>query len=75
MHDMKDTHSVGVCVGTIRSSYPDARDGSDAGMKDGELPDEKTVEFDDDTLELTLPSGTYDVTLRGFWENYLYARL
>ncbi|XP_058250758.1 cytoplasmic 60S subunit biogenesis factor ZNF622 isoform X1 [Hemibagrus wyckioides] len=41
----------------FRSSYPDARDGFDAEMKDGELPDEKTVEFDDDTLELTLPSG------------------
>lgn len=49
-----------VCV--IRSSYPDARDGADVEMKDGELPDEKTVEFDDDTLELTLPSGLYDIT-------------
>lgn len=27
-------------------------------MKDGELPEGKTVEFDDETLELTLPSGT-----------------
>lgn len=27
-------------------------------MKDGELPDEKTVALDDETLELTLPSGT-----------------
>ncbi|XP_026793121.3 cytoplasmic 60S subunit biogenesis factor ZNF622 isoform X2 [Pangasianodon hypophthalmus] len=41
----------------FRSSYPDAHDGTDVEMKDGELPDEKTVEFDDDTLELTLPSG------------------
>ncbi|KAK3546198.1 hypothetical protein QTP70_025224, partial [Hemibagrus guttatus] len=41
----------------FRSSYPDARDGSDAEMKDGELPDEKMVEIDDETLELTLPSG------------------
>ncbi|KAF7705867.1 zinc finger protein 622 isoform X1 [Silurus meridionalis] len=41
----------------FRSSYPDARDGTDVEMKDGGLPDEKTVEFDDDTLELTLPSG------------------
>lgn len=62
-------------MGTIRSSYPDARDGPDAGMKDGELPDEKTVEFDDDTLELTLPSGTYDVTLGFFLNYYFYARL
>lgn len=53
-----------MCVLIIRSSYPDARDGSDAEMKDGELPGEKTVEFDDDTLELTLPSGTYYVALR-----------
>ncbi|GAA6101218.1 zinc finger protein 622 [Tachysurus ichikawai] len=41
----------------FRSSYPDARDGSDAEMKDGVLPEDKTVELDDDTLELTLPSG------------------
>lgn len=41
----------------FRSSYPDAKDGDDVEMKDGELPDDKTVEFDDDTLELTLPSG------------------
>ncbi len=27
-------------------------------MKDGELPDEKTVAVDDETLELTLPSGS-----------------
>ncbi|CAM4589339.1 unnamed protein product [Leuciscus chuanchicus] len=41
----------------FRSSYPDAKDGDDVEMKDGELPDEKTVEIDDETLELTLPSG------------------
>ncbi|XP_076829626.1 cytoplasmic 60S subunit biogenesis factor ZNF622 isoform X2 [Brachyhypopomus gauderio] len=41
----------------FRSSYPDAREGGDVEMKDGELSDEKTVEFDDETLELTLPSG------------------
>ncbi|XP_043079883.1 zinc finger protein 622 [Puntigrus tetrazona] len=41
----------------FRSSYPDAKDGDDGEMKDGELPDDKTVEFDDETLELTLPSG------------------
>ncbi|XP_030629816.1 zinc finger protein 622 [Chanos chanos] len=38
----------------FRSSYPDA---GDVEMNDGELPDEKNVEFDEDTLELTLPSG------------------
>ncbi|XP_076150561.1 cytoplasmic 60S subunit biogenesis factor ZNF622 [Alosa pseudoharengus] len=41
----------------FRSSYPDAKDGDDVEMRDGELPDDKNVEFDDDTLELTLPSG------------------
>lgn len=50
-----------MCV-IIRSSYPDAHNGSDIEMKDGELPDEKMVEFDDDTLELTLPSGMHSVT-------------
>lgn len=48
----------------IRSSYPDAHDGTDVEMKDGELPDERTVDFDDDTFELTLPSGAYDLTMR-----------
>lgn len=41
-----------------RSSYPDAKDGDDVEMRDGALPDMTSVEFDDDTLELTLPSGT-----------------
>ncbi|XP_051552929.1 cytoplasmic 60S subunit biogenesis factor ZNF622-like isoform X2 [Myxocyprinus asiaticus] len=41
----------------FRSSYPDAKDGDDMEMRDGDLPDEKTVEVDDETLELTLPSG------------------
>ncbi|XP_062848981.1 cytoplasmic 60S subunit biogenesis factor ZNF622 [Trichomycterus rosablanca] len=41
----------------FRSSYPDANDGEEVEMKDGELPDDKTVEFDDEMLELTLPSG------------------
>ncbi|KAI4883559.1 hypothetical protein NFI96_014681 [Prochilodus magdalenae] len=42
----------------FRSSYPDAKEGGDdVEMKDGELPEDKTVEFDDETLELTLPSG------------------
>ncbi|KAL2096985.1 hypothetical protein ACEWY4_006192 [Coilia grayii] len=41
----------------FRSSYPDAKDGDDVEMRDGALPDEKNVEYDDETLELTLPSG------------------
>lgn len=49
-----------MCV--FRSSYPDAKDGDDVEMKDGDLPDEKTVEFDDETLELTLPSGKHHFT-------------
>ncbi len=43
-----------------RSSYPDRKEGEDAEMDDEELPDDKTLEYDDETLELTLPSG--DVT-------------
>lgn len=41
----------------FRSSYPDRKEGEDAEMDDEELPDDKTLEYDDDTLELTLPSG------------------
>lgn len=40
-----------------RSSYPDRKEGEDAEMDDEELPDDKTLEYDDETLELTLPSG------------------
>lgn len=39
-----------------RSSYPDRREGEDDGG-DEELPDQKTLECDEETLELTLPSG------------------
>ncbi|XP_036375021.1 zinc finger protein 622 [Megalops cyprinoides] len=41
----------------FRSSYPDQKEGEDAEMKDGDLPDEKNLEYDDETMELTLPSG------------------
>ncbi|KAM8727866.1 cytoplasmic 60S subunit biogenesis factor ZNF622 [Acanthopagrus schlegelii] len=41
----------------FRSSYPDRKEGEDAEMDDEELPDDKTLEYDDETLELTLPSG------------------
>lgn len=40
-----------------RSSYPDKKEGEDAEMDEEELPDDKTLEYDDETLELTLPSG------------------
>ncbi|XP_030015434.1 zinc finger protein 622-like [Sphaeramia orbicularis] len=39
----------------FRSSYPDRKD-EDVDM-DEELPDDKNLEYDDETLELTLPSG------------------
>ncbi|XP_071348533.1 cytoplasmic 60S subunit biogenesis factor ZNF622 [Trachinotus anak] len=41
----------------FRSSYPDRKEGEDAEMNEEELPDDKNLEYDDDTLELTLPSG------------------
>ncbi|XP_059199897.1 cytoplasmic 60S subunit biogenesis factor ZNF622 isoform X2 [Centropristis striata] len=41
----------------FRSSYPDRQEGEDAEMDEEELPDDKNLEYDDDTLELTLPSG------------------
>ncbi|XP_035526221.1 zinc finger protein 622 [Morone saxatilis] len=41
----------------FRSSYPDRKEGEDAEMDEEELPDDKTLEYDDETLELTLPSG------------------
>ncbi|XP_008433012.1 zinc finger protein 622 [Poecilia reticulata] len=40
----------------FRSSYPDRSEGADEGM-DEDLPDEKNLEYDDETMELTLPSG------------------
>ncbi|XP_015233798.1 PREDICTED: zinc finger protein 622 [Cyprinodon variegatus] len=44
----------------FRSSYPDRKEGEDKGMDDeddDQLPDDKNLEYDDDTMELTLPSG------------------
>ncbi|XP_041849147.1 zinc finger protein 622 isoform X2 [Melanotaenia boesemani] len=41
----------------FRSSYPDRKEGEDEEMNDEELPDDKNLEYDDETLELTLPSG------------------
>ncbi|NXI63646.1 ZN622 protein, partial [Anseranas semipalmata] len=40
----------------FRSSYPDHKEGQDAEVS-GELPAEKELEYDDDTMELILPSG------------------
>ncbi|XP_047224742.1 zinc finger protein 622 isoform X1 [Girardinichthys multiradiatus] len=41
----------------FRSSYPDRKEGEDEGMDGDELPDDKNLEYDDETMELTLPSG------------------
>lgn len=41
----------------FRTSYPDQKEGDDVEMEDEELPDGKNIDYDDDTLELTLPSG------------------
>nr|XP_019965966.1 PREDICTED: zinc finger protein 622 [Paralichthys olivaceus]XP_019965967.1 PREDICTED: zinc finger protein 622 [Paralichthys olivaceus] len=40
----------------FRSSYPDGKEGEDSEMIE-DLPDDKNLEYDDETLELTLPSG------------------
>ncbi|MGH0170673.1 UNVERIFIED_CONTAM: hypothetical protein FKN15_067267 [Acipenser sinensis] len=41
----------------FRSSYPDQKEGGDVEMQDEDLPDENNLEYDDETLELILPSG------------------
>lgn len=41
----------------FRSSYPDRRGEDDEGTEHDELPDDKNLEYDDETMELTLPSG------------------
>ncbi|NXA40318.1 ZN622 protein, partial [Eudromia elegans] len=40
----------------FRSSYPDHKEGEDMEVS-GELPAERELEYDDDTMELILPSG------------------
>ena len=39
-----------------RSSYPDHKEGEDHDETE-ELPSEKTLDYDDETMELILPSG------------------
>ncbi|XP_072267959.1 cytoplasmic 60S subunit biogenesis factor ZNF622 [Pyxicephalus adspersus] len=41
----------------FRSSYPDHKEGDDVEMDDGDVPDEKNLEYDEETMELVLPSG------------------
>ncbi|XP_053105133.1 cytoplasmic 60S subunit biogenesis factor ZNF622 [Hemicordylus capensis] len=40
----------------FRSSYPDHREGEDVEMSE-EAPPEKNIEYDDESMELVLPSG------------------
>jgi len=40
-----------------RSSYPDRKEGEDADMDDEALTHEENLEYGDEMLELTLPSG------------------
>ncbi|XP_006634511.2 cytoplasmic 60S subunit biogenesis factor ZNF622 isoform X2 [Lepisosteus oculatus] len=41
----------------FRSSYPDHKKGDDVEMEADEIPGHKNMEYDDETMELTLPSG------------------
>ncbi|KAK9538404.1 hypothetical protein VZT92_003575 [Zoarces viviparus] len=41
----------------FRSSYPDRKDGDEAEVDEEDLSDDKNLEYDDEMLELTLPSG------------------
>uniref|UniRef100_UPI00398E8095 cytoplasmic 60S subunit biogenesis factor ZNF622 isoform X2 n=1 Tax=Pristiophorus japonicus TaxID=55135 RepID=UPI00398E8095 len=40
----------------FRDSYPDNKEGENVGMKTAEVPS-KSLEYDDETMELVLPSG------------------
>ncbi|XP_060939570.1 cytoplasmic 60S subunit biogenesis factor ZNF622 [Limanda limanda] len=40
----------------FRSSYPDSKEGEESEVTE-DLPDDKDLEYDDELLELTLPSG------------------
>lgn len=53
---MEERWSKVLNVYANRSSYPDRKEGEDEEM-DEELPDDRNLECDEDTLELTLPSG------------------
>lgn len=46
---------LNVCAN--RSSYPDRKEGEEEEEAEEELPDDGNLEYDEDTLELTLPSG------------------
>uniref|UniRef100_A0A8C6T2N7 Cytoplasmic 60S subunit biogenesis factor ZNF622 n=1 Tax=Neogobius melanostomus TaxID=47308 RepID=A0A8C6T2N7_9GOBI len=42
----------------FRSSYPDRKEQDDMETDDSDLPDDKSLQFDEETLQLTLPSGS-----------------
>ncbi|XP_018413955.1 PREDICTED: zinc finger protein 622 isoform X2 [Nanorana parkeri] len=41
----------------FRSSYPDHKEVDDVETDDSDVPDDKNLEFDEETMELVLPSG------------------
>ncbi|KAM4706293.1 cytoplasmic 60S subunit biogenesis factor ZNF622 [Rhinophrynus dorsalis] len=41
----------------FRSSYPDHKEGEDVEMSDGEVSQEKNLDYDEETMEMILPSG------------------
>lgn len=42
----------------FRSSYPDRKEPDNMETEDGELPGDHSLQFDEETLQLTLPSGS-----------------
>lgn len=53
-----------------RSSYPDHREGEDPEEAE-QLPSEKNLEYDEETMELILPSGEFlcqKCLARGQWD-------
>ncbi|NWX90993.1 ZN622 protein, partial [Nothoprocta pentlandii] len=60
----------------FRSSYPDHKEGEDVEVS-GELPAERDLEYDDDTMELILPSGArvgHRSLLRYYRQRFGFAR-
>jgi len=49
-----------------RSSYPDHKDGEDVEGP-GERPAERELDYDDDTMELILPSGRCRICVRTYF--------
>ena len=49
-----------------RSSYPDHKDGEDVEVP-GERPAERELDYDDDTMELILPSGRHRICVATYF--------